>query len=588
MRLANGGGFRDIAGMMLSEGMPTAAFGWIDWAIVAAYFVVTTVVGAKLSGKQATIRDFFLGGRKLPWWAVSGSIVAAEISAATFIAVPAISYAAGGDFTYLQLGIGAIIARIVIGLYFVPRFYEREIYSPYDFMGHQLGPRVRSATTLLFFVGGTLGQGARILITAFLLREVAGVEIATAILCISVFGVAWAFIGGITTVIWTDVAQFVILMIGALAALVFAVYSVDGGADEVLRIARETDKLNVIDARWNLALNYSLWVGLLSMPFLNVAAFGLDQSIAQRMFCCKTPRQATIAIIASSLGQTVAVLMLFVGVSIFAYFVHHPPTADEATRIADDATSVFPVYIVRAVPTGLRGLLVAAIFAASMCSSALSALSQSTMSAFREPVIQLCRRVGLVRGRAPGDVALSRVLIVFWGVVLALVAVACIPIRKHYPNAIDLVLNVVAYTYGPMLGIFLLAFFPIGRDDAGLMWAVPLAMLAVFGFTVHGSINLTMLGIDGDLPWADWVVWAGSGAALLMALLRFRDDLPRIAVITLAALAIVMLHHARAGIRPDGGPIFPSPYWAYPVGTMVTLFVGWGLGRPRRGRTAKV
>lgn len=552
----------------------SASFGPLDWGIVAAYLLLTTLIGARLSGKQATIRDFFLGGRKIPWWAVCGSIVASEISAATFLAVPAITFAAGGDMTYLQLGIGAILARVMIGICFVPRFYEREIYSPYDYMGNRLGPRVRVAATLLFFVGGCLGQGARVLVTAFLLREVAGIDLITAIWALGLFGIGWTLIGGITTVIWTDVAQFVILFVGAVAALAFAVHSVDGGTAEVLRIAREVDKLRVLDLRGDPSVNFTLWMGLFSMPFLNLAALGLDQAMAQRIFCCRTQRQASLAIIVSSVGQLIAVLMLFVGIAVYAYYRHHPPEAEAAARMAADATVAFPYYIVHEVSAGLRGLIVAAIFAASMTSGALAALSQTTIATFREPLL---RALGRSRGPALSDVALSRLLVVFWGLVLSIMATACIPIRAEHEHVIDLVLNLVAYTYGPMLGIFLLAFLPLNRDDAGVLWAVPTAMLAVFALSVRGD-TIDLAWIDRSVPWSSLVVWAGGAVLACFAAMRLDGDARRIGAMMLALTAILLLE--RTG-QKQGFDITLSPYWSYPLGTCITLFVAWALGRPR-------
>ncbi|HBJ60135.1 MAG TPA: hypothetical protein DDY76_00190, partial [Opitutae bacterium] len=125
-------------------------FTWTDWQVVGAYLGITTLVGHLLKGKQSTIKDFFLGGRSLPWPAVSGSIIATEISGVTFIGVPGMVYAAGGDFTYLQWGIGSIIARILVGIFFVKVFYEREIYSPYDYMGNRLGVGAKRLATLIF------------------------------------------------------------------------------------------------------------------------------------------------------------------------------------------------------------------------------------------------------------------------------------------------------------------------------------------------------------------------------------------------------------------------------------------------------
>ncbi len=146
-------------------------FTWIDWMVVFGYLAITTVIGGALAGKQATIRDFFLGGRKLPWYAVSGSIIATEISALTFIGVPFVVFKDGGNFTYLQLGVfGSFFARIIVGFVLVPAYYKREIYSPYDYMGNQLGGSVRSVTTALFALGGILSQSARVYLTAVVLN----------------------------------------------------------------------------------------------------------------------------------------------------------------------------------------------------------------------------------------------------------------------------------------------------------------------------------------------------------------------------------------------------------------------------------
>jgi uncharacterized sodium:solute symporter family permease YidK len=145
-------------------------FGFWDWAIVVAYIVGTTVVGHHLKGKQHTTRDFFLGGRNLPWYAVSASTIATTISAVTFVGVPAIVYADGGNFVYLQLALGGIIARILVARFLVPLYYEKEFYSPYDYMTDRLGPVVGRITAGMFFLGGILGQGVRVYATALVLE----------------------------------------------------------------------------------------------------------------------------------------------------------------------------------------------------------------------------------------------------------------------------------------------------------------------------------------------------------------------------------------------------------------------------------
>lgn len=569
--------------MLLSDlSQDPARFGGWDWGVVAAYLALTTLLGARLAGKRATVREFFLGDRKLPWWAISGSIVATEISAVTFIAVPSISYAAGGNLTYLQFGLGAILARILIGIFFVPKYYQKEIYSPYDYMGRRLGARVKTITTLLFFAGGILGQGARVFVTAFVLSRVAGVDLVASIWLIGLFSIGWTLMGGITTVIWTDVIQFGVLLVGALVALGFAVASLDGSVSEAFHIAREAHKLQVFDFRTDLSLRYTFWVGVLAMPFLNLAALGLDQVMAQRMFCCRNARQAGLAIIVSSAGQLMAVIMLFVGLALYAHFRLHPLAPADAAAVRQDITYIFPVFIVRQLPIGVRGLIVAAVFAAAISSldSALAALAQTSVGAFKKPLARAAKRLRLVQGRAISDIRLSKVMVVVWGLVLCAMATACIAIRSQYENVIDLALSLVGYTYGALLGIFLLAFLPLRRDDAGLYWAVPMAMLAVFGLSVHDSY-LTLSALNLKINWPDWVVWTGVAVLLGRGLLEQNKDVRRVSVIVVGAVAILLIHRFQVGTTASGAA-YPTAYWSFPVGTIMTFVIGYALGKPQK------
>ena len=352
-----------------------------------SYLALTTLLGARLAGKQATIRDFFLGGRKLPWPAVAGSIIATEISAVTFLAVPAIVFAQGGNFTYLQLGIGAVLARVIIGVWFVPAFYEREIYSPYEYMGQRLGTPVRTVTTGLFMLGAVLGQSVRVLLTAMVLQLMTGFPLGVSIWVIGAIAVAWTLLGGITTVIWTDVVQFGVFLIGLTAALVYVCVELPGGAREMIRVAAEADKFRF----WNFSTDpnvaFTIWAALIANTFLCLNAYGTDQLIAQRMFCCRGKREARIAIITSSVGQLVAGLALFVGVGLYAYYHRFGLTGEAARLVADKGDRIFPVFILQKMPPGLVGLIIAGVFAAAISSldSVLAALSQTVVSGFYKP-----------------------------------------------------------------------------------------------------------------------------------------------------------------------------------------------------------
>lgn len=476
------------------------AFGWIDWSVVLVYMVFTTILGERLSGKQATIKDFFLGGKSLPWWAVTGSMIATEISALTFIGVPGGVYAAGGDWTYLQWGLGSIIARFAVGYWLVPLYYEKEIYSPYDFMGNRLGEGVRRLVTGLFSLGAVLGASVRVVVTAVILRAVTGMDAITCIVVIGAFAVLWTFLGGMQTVIWTDVIQFCLFIFGGGLAFVWLVSSL--GWDQIVSLNGgfgEGGKMKTFDLTTPFedpALKYTLWVGLLAMPFQNFAAFGIDQLNTQRMFCCGSAKDARKAMCWSSVSILITLLMLAVGSGLFAWYLQNPPNADLAKAFAADSNNVFPAWIVTVVPTGLSGLVLAGAFAAAISSldSVLAALAQTSLSIFygRENLED--------ESKGAQRVFQSRIAVCIWGVVLTLVTLGLWKIREMSPDSdlIGLAFGMVAYTFGPLLGVLLAAIFLRGRNvTPGLIVGSVLSVLFVTWFRDELLIGLELMELDG-------------------------------------------------------------------------------------------
>lgn len=433
-----------------------AHFTWIDWLVVGGYLALTTYIGHALKGSQATIQDFFLAGRRLPWPAVCGSIIATEISALTFVGVPGMVFAANGNFTYLQWAIGSIIARCLVGIYLVPRYYAHGVYSPYEYMHKRLGRGAKTLTTFLFFLGSILGQSVRVLVTAIILDTVTPLDFRACILIIGAFAILWTLMGGMATVIWTDVVQFGLFVGGGVLSLVWILASLDGGISQYLHVGAEAGKFKLLDLGTHPMLEYTLWVGIIAMPFQNLAAFGTDQLNTQRMFCCRTPDEAKKAMICSSFSQVITVLMLLVGAGLFAYFQQFP-LEQNAQALLDqkDTDYVYPIWIVLVLPVGISGLVLAGAFAAAISSldSILTALSQATLSLIHGDSNQLAE--------PPRKMLLqSRLWVVFWGIALPLVAIGINEIRGDV-NLISLAFGMVAYTYGPLLGILVLAL--IGR-----------------------------------------------------------------------------------------------------------------------------
>lgn len=580
----------------------------VDWAVLAGYMLFTTLLGGWLAGKQSTIREFFLAGRKIHWLAVAGSSIATEISAVTLIAVPAIVFRPGGNVTYLQFIIGALLARIIIAVWFVPAFYEREIFSPYDYMGRRLGPQIKAITTGLFVLGAILAQSVRVLLTAIVLKEISGLDVTLSIWIIGLAAVIWTMLGGMTTVIWTDVIQFFVFLFGIVVALVIIVTNVEGGWSEVLRLARTADpagnKLTLLnlgppDGDWYAVLQhpFTLWAAIFGNTVLCLAAYGTDQMMAQRIFCCRGPRQAQYAVLAGSCSLLVTILAVTVGLGLFGYYQHHPMRPDVAAQVAAQPDLVFQKFLLHAVPEGLRGLIIAGIFAAAISTleSVLAALAQVIVTGFYHPWRE-ARRAGaavaqLSAREAPppataGDahyLRVSRGLVVAWAVALCLTAQVAILALQHYRQFLDLALAMASFTAGPMLAAFLLALLGARIDARGLIWSTPLAILMVFSFAWHDA-------------WAQ--VTSAIGAALICALrlaplvagrwgpgASFVSEAWRAgAVVATAGLALfVSLHELRAATY-----ITVAWPWNVPIGFLVAFVLGFALaGRPAQGAISR-
>lgn len=495
---------------LTADAAVSSHFTWVDGMVMFSYLLLTTWIGHRLSGRQSTIKDFFLAGRSLPWPAVCGSIVATEISAVTFIGVPGAVFAANGNFTYLQWAIGSILARCIVGLYFVRAFYENEIYSPYDFVANRLGKGAKTITTVLFMLGSVLGQSVRVLVPALVLRTVTPLDMVQSIAVIAVFGVIWTWMGGMTTVIWTDVIQFGLFLFAGVLAFVWILCSLPEGFGQFVDVAGSAGKFElwrwlpgVGDEReflvWVRDTEFTMWTALLAAPFQNLAAFGTDQLNAQRMFCCRNEKDAAKAIIFSSLGQAATIMMLLVGAALYAYYQAMPPPEAVAAEFKKDADLVFPVWITTALPAGLTGLVLAGAFAAAISSldSALAALSQTSISLW-------------YHGRAEHEmpeqkrlVLLSRLSVLGWAAFLAGMTVVLYQLKEQADiKLLSLAFGMVSYTYGTLLAIFLLALWNIRARLRGLWIGLVLSILMTTW--VRGDIFIVLGGLESCAWMPEW------------------------------------------------------------------------------------
>lgn len=567
-----------------------ARFTMFDWAVLGAYLALTTLLGAWLSGRQSTIRDFFLAGRKIPWWAVAGSNIATEISAVTLISVPAVIYAVNGNLTYLQFAIGAIIARVIVAVWIVPVYYEREIYSPYDYMARQLGAPLRTITSLLFMLGALLGQGVRVLLTALVLELVSGIPLLICIWLIGLAAVIWTLLGGITTVIWTDVIQFGLFLAGMLVALGTVIAKVPGGWAEIWSMADAAGKLTFWDFRTDLTLPYTFWAAILANTVICLAAYGTDQMMAQRLLCCRNPREARLATLASVLGLVTTVIAAMVGLALFAYYQYYPLSADQAAQVAERPDRVVPLFVVRELPPGVTGLIIAGIFAAAISTldSVLVAMSQVVITGFYRPWRAARLRRAAEAGAAPPseereqahDLGVSKWLVVFWAIALCGMAnVAVLASAERYKQILDLALAMATYTGGTMLAAFMFAFFRAPIDWYGLAWAAPLSVLTVFAVQWHAPWAQVTVVVVGGLILVAWftalVLNTSSWAT------EFWRDAPSTVWIVLSVLLAVGLCCVPVGRSDDGAARYVAVAfpWNVPIGFCVAAAIGWLVAR---------
>src|SRR5215212_7018345 len=433
----------------------------LDLIIIFGYLIGIVLFGAWFGRKQKTTSDYFLGDRAVPWWAVAFSIVATETSTITFISVPGIAFARGGNFQFLQLVFGYLVGRIVISLLFIPSYFRGELLTVYQLLDRRFGGKIKMLAASLFVVMRNIADGIRLLLTAIVLAAVyasfqpgANVETITvaSIILIGVAMIVFTYFGGMEAVIWVEVVQLGIYIAGAIAAAAILVSSIPGGFNTANALATQFGKFSVFDFALDYTKTYTFWSGLIGGCFLTMSTHGTDQYLVQRYLCTDRPRRATIALLTSGaivLAQFIG--FLFIGVLLFAFY---QPFADPGYATAASTAfpftggdRVFPDFITKHLPSGLSGLVVAAIFAAAM-SSSLNSIAATAVNDLYKPF------------RPARDdkhyLKVSHVLTLVWGVVQIGVALA---VRNQPGSALSQALSIASLINGPILGVFLVGAF---------------------------------------------------------------------------------------------------------------------------------
>jgi len=485
----------------------------LDLIILLVYLTGTVLVGVYFSRRQRDVKTYFVSSGRVPWWAIMSSIVSTETSSVTFISVPGFAFT--GNFTFLQLVMGYLIGRIAVSLIFIPQYFRGELLTVYQLLGTRFGSGVRRLASSLFLITRSLADGFRLFLTGLVLAAVLlawpGTEqtaqkwfpwldasntiIIFSVLIMGLVTIVYSYLGGMSAVIWTDVSQLGIYLLGAIVAGAILLQQIPGGWSEVMETGMGAGKFTLFDFTWSLTKSYTFWSGLIGGAFLTTATHGTDQLMVQRYLCSDSPRSARLALLMSGVVVFVQfALFLLIGTMLYVFYNIHAP--EEMTAFTSNGIvqgdRVFPHFIVTKLPTGVAGLVIAAIAAAAFTSS-LNAQAATTMADFYLPAT----------GGNKGEkhyLNVSRIVTAFWGLIQIIVGIYAIKLSRR---VVDEVLGIASFTNGVILGVFFLGTF-----------TRHVRQTAAIAGMITGALVMLCIKLFTGISW-QWYVLIGSLATFI-------------------------------------------------------------------------
>lgn len=469
----------------------------LDLVVVAGYLAGVVLFGLWVGRKQKGAADYMLGGRDIPWWGLLFSIVATETSTVTFLSIP--GFAWSRDFTWIQLAIGFVLGRLLVVVFLLPHYFAGEYFTAYEVLRRRFGGLVGQTASLLFVLTRSLADGLRLFLTAIVVQEISGLSLAWSVALVGLTTIVYTFVGGMKAVVWTDVAQFAIYLLGAAVALALLVARLPGGWDELVAVASAGGRLRWLDPSPSLLNPYTLWAGLVGGMFLTFGSHGADQLMVQRYLCARSQREAGRALWTSGVVVLLQfAFFLLIGVGLFAFYRAFPPAV-----AFDRADRVFVRFIVEQLPHGVIGIVAGAIFAAAMStlSSSLNSSATAAVSDFYRPLRPSASPAHLLR--------VTRAFTLLFGLVQVSVAL-CGPLLAR--TVVESVLTIAGFTTGITLGVFFLGIFTrrVGQKAAfcGLLCGLLLITAVAFGtplawpwYTMVGSLGTFGFGWLASYRW---------------------------------------------------------------------------------------
>jgi SSS family transporter len=476
--------------------------------VIAAYSAAVLALGRLASRGHATAEDLLLGRRSIPTWAVLGSMVATELSAATFLGVPDASY--GGTWAYLELAFGALLGKLVVSIRVIPLYHELGVVSIYQLLALRFGPHSQRAAAACFVAGRLLASGVRLFIAALAFSAVTDTSIPLSIVGCGLIAGVYTRAGGIRSVIWTDVLQAGVFLTSAVALLCAAAAAVPGGFPAILSWAEDAGRMQIFTfspfLTWTEATGFG--TALLGGFFLTLATHGTDFDMVQRLLTARSGRSGGLALGGSALlNFPITALFLLLGTAIAAHHALAPPAWDP------DSARVVPSFAMHALPIGLRGLVFAGLLAAAMSSldSAICAIATSWTIDLRGATRDDQRVAARTQWAAVAATAALVISALGMAAYHAALTQAALAANSAGPSLIELALSAMTILYGGLLGIFAVAILaPERGSDRGAVAGLAVGAAAGILLFVHPLL----LG-ETWLAWTWWIPLSASLAAIV-------------------------------------------------------------------------
>ncbi|HEX5138666.1 MAG TPA: sodium/solute symporter [Planctomycetota bacterium] len=461
------------------------ALGVVDWAVVVAYGAAVFLIGWIAARRQKSSDDFYLGGRRMPWWALGISLIATSFSGVSLIGGTGFGFAPGNGMRWIQLQVGDLLGLGVVMLLFLPFFSGLGITTAYEYLERRFGVLARTAASALF-IAQTVARAAVVLLPpAIAIHAVVGWSLGTSIVASTAVAIAYSAFGGLVAVVWTDVLQMIVVLFAVFSSLAIIDHDVPGGLGATLRHARAEGQLETLTLAGERGSIFNLPGALLAYGVLACSLFGTNQQSVQRFLSCRDLRSARrAAILAWGTGTLALFLTLFLGVSLAAW----QDLAPDAVPLGE-GDGIFPAFVASRLPAGIAGLMLAAVFAASM--SSIDSAIHSTSTAF---LVDFVRRFARRPLTPRAELVWAQVATVAFGVLATLAAFYA---AGKGTGILDLLVTWLGYFAGPLLGLFLLGMLSRRANEGGAIVGVGAAFLGIVGVVLA----------RGEKPWGWHPLW---------------------------------------------------------------------------------